>query len=122
MLAHAADRDALLAAGDLTGVSAAAARCTSSRVIEPSGPLPASAARLMPRSLASLRTGGLASVGLDWVGSDWVRAAGSAATSGGSTGTWDVVGTSAVSGRPAAAATAGDVLRTRRMVDDVLTP
>ena len=105
-------------------VSAVAARCTSSRVIEPSGPLPASAARLMPRSLASLRTGGLASVGLagaraagharlggPWFGSPWFRA-----SSGASTGTSGAVGTSAVSGRPAA------VLRARRVVDEVLTP
>ncbi len=89
-------------------VSLAAARCTSSLVIEPSGPLPASSARLMPRSLASLRTGGLASA----------RAAG-AWTSAGTSGP---VGTSAVSGRAAAAATADAVLRGRRVVDEALTP
>ena len=105
-------------------VSAVAARCTSSRVIEPSGPLPASAARLMPRSLASLRTGGLASVGLDCARTAATPgsaargsvARGSVASSGASTGTSGAVGTSAVSGRPAA------VLRARRVVDKVLTP
>ena len=95
-------------------VSAAAARCTSSRVMEPSGPLPASAARLMPRSLASLRTGGLASVRA--TGTPGSAARGSVASSGGSTGTSAAVGTSAVSGRPAAA------LRARRVVAEVLTP
>ena len=90
-------------------VSAVAARCTSSRVIEPSGPLPASVARLMPRSLASLRTGGLASART-------AGTPGSAGTSGGSTGTSAAVGTSAVAGRPAA------VRRARRVVEEALTP
>ena len=39
---------------------AATAACTSSRVMVPSGPVPASVARSTPRSLASFRTGGLA--------------------------------------------------------------
>ena len=39
---------------------AATAACTSSRVIVPSGPVPARPARSTPRSLASFRTGGLA--------------------------------------------------------------
>jgi hypothetical protein len=84
-----------------------AARCTSSRVTEPPGPVPASSARLTPRSLASRRTGGLA--------------AARAADTGG-TGDCGPVGTSAVSGRPAAAAIAGTVLRARRVVDEALTP
>src|SRR5579864_6484202 len=43
-----------------------AAACTSSRVIEPPGPVPDSRARSTPRSLASLRTGGLASTAVPW--------------------------------------------------------
>src|SRR5262249_19049743 len=43
-----------------------AAACTSSRVIEPPGPVPDSRDRSTPRSLASLRTGGLASTGVPW--------------------------------------------------------
>ena len=106
-------------------VSASAARCTSSRVIEPSGPLPASAARLMPRSLASLRTGGFASAraaaatpgsAARGSGARGSVARGSVGSSGASTGTSGAVGTSAVSGRPAA------VLRARRVVEEVLTP
>src|ERR1700755_3388913 len=58
--AEVAVRDPFPDSAERAGVPAPAARCTSSRVIEPSGPLPASAARLMPRSLASLRTGGFA--------------------------------------------------------------
>ena len=98
-----------------TGVPVVAARCTSSRVIEPSGPLPASSARLMPRSLASLRTGGLASA----------RTAGapdSAGGSSGSAGSAGPVGISAVSGRAAAAATGCGVFRARRVVDEAFTP
>ena len=98
-----------------TGVPVAAARCTSSRVIEPSGPLPASSARLMPRSLASLRTGGLASART-------AGAPGSAGSSSGSAGFAGPVGSSAVSGRAAAAATGCDVFRARRVVDEALTP
>src|SRR6266576_6264631 len=63
-------RDPFPDSAERAGVPDSAARCTSSRVIEPSGPLPASAARLMPRSLASLRTGGFASAGLDSAGLD----------------------------------------------------
>jgi hypothetical protein len=99
-----------------TGLSAVAARCTSSLVIEPSGPLPASAARSMPRSLASLRTGGLASVRTpDATG-------GSSGITGGSAGISGPVGTSAISGRAAAAATPAGVLRGRRAVEEALTP
>jgi hypothetical protein len=47
--------------GALTA-GAATAACTSSRVIEPCGPLPTRTARSTPRSRASLRTGGLARV------------------------------------------------------------
>ena len=46
-------------------VPAPAARCTSSRVMDPPGPLPASPARSTPSSRASLRTGGFAST-LAW--------------------------------------------------------
>ena len=95
-----------------TWVSAAAARCTSSRVIEPSGPLPASSPRLMPRSLASLRTGGLASART-------AGTAGSAGSSGGSAGTSGTVGTSATSA-PTRGRDGRGVLRARRVVDDGL--
>jgi len=118
-------RDPFPEYSERAGVSATAARCTSSRVIEPSGPLPASSASLMPRSLASLRTGGLArarAAGTPGPAARDRAARGSAGGSGGSTGRSDAVGTSAVSGRPAAAATAGGVRRARRVVADVLTP
>ena len=82
-------------------VSPAAARCTSSRVIDPSGPVPASLARLMPRSLASLRTGGLARARMAGVAAAGVPAAGISA---------------------AGAAMTGTVLRARRLVDASLTP
>ena len=98
-----------------TWVPVAAARCTSSRVIEPSGPLPASSARLMPRSLASLRTGGLASART-------AGAPGAVGGSSGSAGSAGPVGSSAVSGRPAAAATGCGVFRARRVVEEALTP
>ena len=98
-----------------TCVSVDAARCTSFLVIEPSGPLPASSARLMPRSLASLRTGGLASART-------AGAPGSAGSSSGSADSAGPVGTSAVSGRAAAAATGCGVFRARRVVDEALTP
>ena len=70
-LADALDRDAPLARPSCgsaprrqaAGAAArgAAAASTSARVIVPCGPVPVSAVRSTPRSLASLRTGGLAS-------------------------------------------------------------
>jgi hypothetical protein len=45
----------------VTDAGAAAACCTSARVITPPSPLPVSTVRSTPRSFANLRTGGLAS-------------------------------------------------------------
>ena len=132
VLAHAADRDALLAAGGRSGsvavrdpfpgfgrtdrVPAPAARCTSSRVIEPSGPLPASAARLMPRSLASLRTGGFASAAVPAGGGR--RLGGHLRRSTGPPGCGGDLGRLRAPGRRVAAG----LLRARRWSTTVLTP
>ena len=74
LLAHALDRDPLLARragvarpdgrrgrGAGRGAPVAPRRSTSARVIDAAGPVPVTVARSTPRSLASLRTGGLAS-------------------------------------------------------------
>jgi hypothetical protein len=99
---------------------------TSSRVIEPSGPDPVSVPRSTPRSLASLRTGGLASA-------TWSRRPASGATAGTSTG-WTGAGTTgsgacagatgagAAAGSCAAATGAPSALRGRRFAAAVLGP
>jgi hypothetical protein len=77
-----------------------AARCTSSRVIEPSGPDPVSVARSTPRSLASFRTGGLASTDRPIRPVPSTAGAGDAGATGAGAGTGWTGAAAAWAGRP----------------------
>ena len=91
----------------------AAARRTSSRVIVPFGPVPVTVARSTPRSLASLRTGGLASVVIR------PGAAGAAGRTGGAA--W-VPGNEGAAGAVPAGPRPGPGRRGRRRVAPTFTP
>src|SRR4029077_3081734 len=111
-------------------VASPAACCRSSRVTDPSGPLPVSADRSTPRSLASRRTGGFASArgasgggGPGWAGVPFRGGGGpgwAAVLSGGTSPPgppWGIAGDGGYDpGR------VGGFLRARRLVDPGLTP
>ncbi len=97
-------------AGAAVGAGGATAACTSSRVMMPSGPDGITVARSTPRSLASLRTGGLAS------------GRGRSSGTGGAAGAGPWPFSSVWIAVDAWATATSGPLRGRRLVEEVATP